>query len=100
MNAPVEVDLPHSLGQAEARRRIEGGFGKLAGFIPGGAVTAHQWTGDVLDFTVEGLGQRVAARLDVQAANIHATFDLPPFLALFAEKIRATLAKEGPKLLK
>ena len=32
MTAPVEVDLPHKLGQAEARRRIERGFGKTPVF--------------------------------------------------------------------
>lgn len=99
MSVPVEIDLPHKLGKAEARRRIEGGFGKLADFIPGGAVTAHRWEGDVLHFTVEGMGQRVGATLDVAETNVHAVFDLPPLMALFADKIRAKLAKEGPKLL-
>ena len=45
------------------------------------------------------MGQRVSARLDVQPANVHATFLLPAFLALFADKIRAKLEREGPKLL-
>jgi Putative polyhydroxyalkanoic acid system protein (PHA_gran_rgn) len=99
MSVPIEVDLPHKLGRAEAKRRIGEGFGKLADFVPGGAVTAHHWTGDTLDFTVEGLGQRVSAKLDVQDANVHAMFDLPPFMALFADKIRAKLQREGPRLL-
>ena len=99
MSVPVEVDLPHKLGREEARRRIAGGFGKLADFVPGGSITQHHWTGDTLDFVVEGMGQRVAAKLDVTDANVHATFDLPQFMALFAEKIRAKLQKDGPKLL-
>ena len=32
-------------------------------------------------------------------AKVRAEIDLPPFLALFADKIRAKLAKEAPKLL-
>ncbi|MGJ3628069.1 hypothetical protein AB5I41_15815 [Sphingomonas sp. MMS24-JH45] len=56
MSQPIEVDLPHKkLGRDAARTRIEGGFGKLAGYIPGGSVTEHRWTGDRLDFTVEGM---------------------------------------------
>ena len=45
------------------------------------------------------MGQRVAAKLDVRAERVIATVDLPPFLALFADRIRAKLAKEAPKLL-
>ena len=99
MSQPIEIDLPHQLGKDAARTRIEGGFGKLAGYIPGGSVTQHQWTGDRLDFTVEGMGQCVAVTLDVTATNVHATFVLPAFLQMFAEPIRAKLKKEAPKLL-
>lgn len=99
MTAPIEVDIPHQLGTAAAKERIGSSFGKLADFIPGGAVTEHRWEGDSLLFTVEGMGQRVAARLDVAAANVHASFELPAFLAMFSDKIRAKLQKEAPKLL-
>lgn len=99
MTAPIEVDIPHQLGTAAAKERIGSSFGKLADFIPGGAVTEHRWEGDSLFFTVEGMGQRVAARLDVTAANVHASFELPAFLAMFSDKICAKLQKEAPKLL-
>lgn len=100
MSQPIEVDLPHSLGREGARARISGGMGKLADFIPGGAVTEQRWEGDTLIFTVEGMGQRVGSRLTVHDAHVHAVFDLPPMLAMFAGKIRDKLAKDGPKLLK
>ncbi|WP_375401942.1 polyhydroxyalkanoic acid system family protein [uncultured Sphingomonas sp.] len=99
MTAPVEVDLPHKLGQAEARRRIERGFGKLAGWIPGGQVSRHAWEGDTLVFTVEAMGQRVAARLDVEETLVHARLELPAMLAMFAGQIQAALKANGPKLL-
>jgi Putative polyhydroxyalkanoic acid system protein (PHA_gran_rgn) len=99
MTAPIEVDIPHQLGVAAAKERIGSSFGKLADFIPGGAVSEHRWDKDTLHFTVEGLGQRVAARLDVFEAKVHATFELPAFLAMFSDKIRAKLQKEAPKLL-
>jgi hypothetical protein len=98
--APIELDLPHQLGRAAARARIESGIGKLASFVPGGTVSEHHWDGDTLSFAVEAMGQRVASRLTVFEDKVHATFDLPPFLALFADQIRAKLEKEGPKLLK
>ena len=99
MSAPIEVDIPHQLGTAAAKQRIGSSFGKLADFIPGGAITEHRWEGDSLTFTVEGLGQRVGARLDVSDSNVHATFDLPAFLAMFSDKIREKLQREAPKLL-
>lgn len=99
MTQPIEVDLPHKLGKAAAKQRIEGGFGKIAGYVPGGSVTAHRWEGDTLFFTVEGMGQRVGVKLDVGETNVHALFELPAFLSLFAEQIRAKLVKDGPKLL-
>lgn len=99
MSQPIEVDLPHQLGKDAAKRKIEGGFGKIADFVPGGHVTEHRWAGDTLNFVVEGMGQRVAVQLDVADSNVHAKFELPAFLSLFSEQIRARLQKDGPKLL-
>ncbi len=50
-------------------------------------------------FTVQAMGQSIASRLEVHDAHVHAVIDLPPFLSLFAERIRAKLSKDGPKLL-
>ncbi|WP_375397934.1 polyhydroxyalkanoic acid system family protein [uncultured Sphingomonas sp.] len=99
MSEPITVDIPHKLGLAEARRRIDAGIGQLAGWFPGGAAVDHHWQGDIMAFTVAALGQRVAGRLDVRDERVIATVDLPPFLALFADRIRAKLAKEAPRLL-
>ena len=99
MTEPIVVEIPHQLGMAGARARVEGGIGKLAGMFPGGAAVDHRWEGDTMHFTVAAMGQRVASRLTVAEASVRAEVDLPPFLALFADKIRAKLAKEAPKLL-
>ncbi|GAA0734448.1 polyhydroxyalkanoic acid system family protein [Sphingomonas japonica] len=100
MTQPVEIDIPHKLGRDAARDRIGGGIGKLAGMFPGGAAVDHRWEGDTMHFTVAAMGQRVACRLDVADTNVHAAIDLPPFLGLFAAKIREKLAKVGPTLLR
>jgi hypothetical protein len=99
MSDPVVVDIPHKLGREAARARLDKGIGKLADMFPGGAIVDHRWDGDTMDFTLTAMGQRVASRLDVRDDHVHASIDLPPFLALFADKIRAKLAKDGPKLL-
>ena len=33
MTAPIEIDIPHKLGTAQAKTRIAGSFGKLADFV-------------------------------------------------------------------
>lgn len=100
MAEPISVDIPHKLGREAARARIAGGIGKFAEMIPGSAMTEHRWEGDALFFTLKAMGQTVSSRLDVADDHVRATIDLPPFLALFADKIRERLAKDGPKLLR
>lgn len=99
MAEPISVDIPHKLGHDAARARLDGGIGKLADMFPGGAVVDHRWEGDVMHFTVTAMGQRVASTLQPFDDRVHAVIDLPPFLSLFADKIRERLRKDGPKLL-
>lgn len=99
MNQPISIDIPHKLGAEAAKARLAGNFNKLTSYVPGSTVTEHKWEGDTLSFVLEALGQRVATRMDVTDANVHAVFDLPPMLAMFAGKVRDQLAKGGQKLL-
>lgn len=99
MTQPISIDIPHKLGREGAKARLAGGFGKLTGYVPGSTVTEHQWDGDTFSFVLEAMGQRVATRMDVTDANVHAVFDLPPMLAMFAGKVRDQLARGGQKLL-
>jgi nitric oxide reductase large subunit len=99
MPEPVIVDIPHKLGKEGARARLASGVGKIGSMIPGGGAVQERWDGDSLHFTLTAMGQTVASRLDLHEAHVHAEVDLPPFLALFANKIREKLQKEAPKLL-
>lgn len=99
MSDPIELDIPHKLGKAGVRARLEGGIGRLTDHIPGGAVVGHRWEGDSLHFTVQAMGQTIASRVDTYESKVHAVVDLPPFMALFAQQIRAALQKEAPRLL-
>ncbi|CAN5234417.1 hypothetical protein BH10PSE15_BH10PSE15_09380 [soil metagenome] len=93
------MDIPHKHLRAEVRARLEAGVEKVTATLPGSSVTEHRWDGDSLHLTIVAMGQRVASRVDLLDDRVHAVIDLPPFMALFPEKIRAKLAKEGPKLL-
>jgi len=107
MARPVTVSIPHTLGKAEARKRIEQGFGHLrqqlasgVGGMVGKMVTfKEQWAGDQLQFEGSGLGQRMTGRLDVRENAVDIQIDLPDMLAAIADRITATLKTEGQKLL-
>ncbi len=100
MSAPLRMDLPHQLGKAGARARVDAKIGKLASHIPGGADVTHRWEGDTMHFTVAAMGQQVASRLTVFDDRLHAEIDLPGLLSLFAGPIKAAVEREGPKLLR
>jgi hypothetical protein len=103
MGRPVTVNIPHTLGKDEARRRIESGFGNLRQQMTGGlgGLLAFQerWEGDRLQFEGGGLGQKITGRLDVLADSVRIELDLPEMLAMIADRIAGTLKKEGQKLL-
>ncbi|MDB5692122.1 MAG: hypothetical protein JWO81_1185 [Alphaproteobacteria bacterium] len=99
MSNKIAVDLPHSLGAAEAQRRIAANIGRLESHIPGGATVRSQWTGGRLDLKVGAMGQDMDARIDVREAVVHVEVDLPPMLSFFAKPIAALLQREGGVLL-
>ena len=99
-NTPISVDLPHSLGTEEAKRRIDGGIHKLTDFLPGGGAEVRSaWTGDQLGLQVMALGQEVNARLDVQDRYVRVELLLPPASAFFGDAVAAALRKRGADML-
>jgi len=99
-NTPISVDLPHKLGAEEAKRRIDGGIGKLKDFVPGEAVEVRSaWSGDQLGLQVNAMGQEVNARLDVQDRFVRVELLLPPALAFFGDAIAGALRKRGADML-
>ncbi len=100
MADPITLDIPHKLGKAAVRERLDSGIGKIGSIIPGGGQVQHAWDGDTMNFTVSALGQTMACKATVFEDKVHAEVDLPPMFALFAGKIREALGQELPKLLK
>lgn len=100
MSRPVCINIPHELGAAEARRRIDEGVDKLVAQAGGGmARISKSWEGERLNFVAEGLGQRITGRLDVAEKEVRMEIDLPNFLAMIANKITGRVRKEGQILL-
>lgn len=100
MTQPIQVDLPHSLGKDEARRRIANNIHKLREHIPGGgAHVESSWAGDQLNLDIHALGQAVQAAIDVEETKVRVRVTLPGMLAMFAAPIQAMLQKKGGVLL-
>lgn len=100
MANPITLDIPHQLGKAGVRARLDGGIGRLGEKIPGGATVEHRWDGDTLHFTVQAMGQSVNSAATVFERHVHAVVDLPGLLAMLAGPIKAAIEREAPKLLK
>jgi hypothetical protein len=100
MNKPISVDLPHSLGIEEAKRRMQGGIGKLKDHIPGGAAEVRSsWEGDRMQLLVQAMGQEVDARIDVQDRLVRVEVLLPPMLGFFGKQIEGLLKSKGGQML-
>lgn len=99
MSQPIEVDLPHTLGKDEARRRIANNVHKLQEHIPGGAQVNSGWSGDKLNLDIAAMGQQVAATIDVEDDKVKLRVLLPPMLGMFSGMIQAALRRKGDVLL-
>jgi putative polyhydroxyalkanoate system protein len=100
MTTPLRISIPHQLGRAEARRRIETGFSKLASQLPGGATVCNQhWEGDRLAFNISALAQTVSGSVEVLDSNVTIDVELPGLLGQIAGAFKDKLRKAGQLLL-
>jgi hypothetical protein len=100
MTTPITVRIPHQIGRAEARRRIESGFARMIHSLPGGTgECSERWEGDRLVFSVGALAQTVAGVIDVDDAAVTMEIQLPGVLGLLASGLKDRLQKAGQLLL-
>ena len=99
MASPIVVDLPHKLGAAEAKSRIQNGIGGLAAHLPGAAQVEQGWSGDRMDLKVTAMGQVVSAGIDVRETIVRVEVMLPGILSFFGQQVEAMLRRHGTELL-
>jgi hypothetical protein len=98
--APITITIPHQLGRAEARRRIQSGFSNMLHQLPGSAGTGTEhWEGDRLTFSVSAMGQPISGSMDVLDAAVTLQVVLPGVLGLIAGGLRDRLQKAAQLLL-
>ncbi|MEJ8853238.1 polyhydroxyalkanoic acid system family protein [Variovorax robiniae] len=100
MASPIVISIPHQLGRAEARRRIEGGLAKIFGLLPGSSgVSSERWDGDRLIFSVAALGQTVSGVIEVLDATVTIEVELPAVLRFIASGLKDRLQRSAQLLL-
>ncbi len=101
MAKPLIITLPHSLGAAEAKRRIAGGIETLKQQYAAQLSRADiAWQGDRAELTVGALGQSIHARVDVGEDQLRIEVDLPWLLQKLARPLETFLARRGEETLK
>jgi len=104
MPQPMKTTVPHNLGKAEARRRLETGFAtierQLSGSLLGAVSFQNHWAGDQLSIEGRGLGQKIAGRLIVEENCVQIEIDLPEMLAALADQLRKKISMQTQLLLK
>ena len=100
MATPISISIPHQLGRAEARRRIEAGFTKMIKQLPGiGGACSESWQGDRLTFSVAAMGQAVAGVVHVLDATVTMEIEMTGVLGMIASRLKGRLQKAGQLLL-
>ncbi|BAI70726.1 hypothetical protein AZL_000880 [Azospirillum sp. B510] len=100
MPKPLTLSIPHSLGRAEARRRLVDGMGEARARLSAlSASVEESWTGDRLEFRVVALAQTIAGHIDVLDDSVEMEVRLPWALALLADRIRSKVTRQGTLML-
>jgi hypothetical protein len=100
MTKPLIVSIPHSLGKAEAKRRLETGVAHLKQQFSGQIASVEQeWAEDRMTFRVGAMGQTVSGHLEVLADAVRVELQLPWILAVVAEKAKSFIQKQGTLML-
>ncbi|MGW8207357.1 MAG: polyhydroxyalkanoic acid system family protein [Hyphomicrobiaceae bacterium] len=100
MPQPVVVTIPHRLGKAEAKRRLQSGFHNVrSNFGESFMMLKDSWAGDHLDFQASLLGQSTTGSVDVAENHVRLEVQLPWVLALLANKAKVLVEKQGRLML-
>jgi hypothetical protein len=101
MAQPVTLTIPHQLGRAEAKRRIDDGMAQFVQQVGGAAQNVRQaWTtDDRLDFAAQVMGQTITGAIHVLDNAARVEVVLPGLLGLMSGKIKGKLQQQGQILL-
>lgn len=96
----MSMHIPHSLGQEEARQRIQGMISTLKDQY-GSQITdlSEQWDGDTGTFSLKAMGFSLKGTLQVTGNEVKVDGDLPWAAKPFQGTIEATIRERAERLL-
>jgi len=96
----LKFEIPHKLGRAEAKRRIENGLPALEKHIPGGGTVTASWTAeDRLALQISAMGQAVGVAIEVEDALVRGEIEVPLMLSMMSSAIRDFVEKSSRIML-
>ncbi|KFC63625.1 DNA polymerase IV [Bosea sp. LC85] len=101
MAKPVSITVSHDLGREAARERLRSGIDRIRdklGMVKMQLVE-ESWDGNTVQFGVAALGYTVRGKLEVEETLVRIEVMLPWVLAVFAEKLKLGVEKQGQVLL-
>lgn len=99
MSRPLVVSIPHSLGKAEAVRRLKSGFERTTLAGPMLSIEQQRWSESGMTFSARALGQTVPGTLDVGDDVVRLSVELPWMLQTFAAALQTALVGRARLLL-
>ena len=100
VNESVAITIAHTLGKAEAVRRLKDGLARGSNHLgPILVIEQETWEGDTLRFQLRALGQAASGRIDVMENAMRVEVSLPWLLAKAAKRLLPILRRETTQLL-
>ena len=99
MSEPLVVTVPHSLGQAEALRRLKSGFGRVTANIPFLSFDEQSWTDDRMTFRAHAMGQHISGTVDVGESDVRLEVVLPWILQRLAGAVKNAFKESAQRVL-
>lgn len=94
------VSVPHELGQAAARQRVEGFLDKVRRDLPAFVNEVDgAWKEDQMEFRLKASGMNISGTLVVAETAAEVSGNLPLAAVLFRGQIERTIKEELAKLL-
>jgi hypothetical protein len=92
MPKSISITLPHTLGAAEAKRRVEEQINRVcAAYVDKIGHSRVSWTGDEAKFDVSALGQASSGTIAVFPDSLRIDVQLPWVLAALSGKVEGFL---------
>ena len=97
----MDVEIPHTLGREEVRRRLRDNSHKIGDNIPGGLADVQtNWpTEDRMTMSISAMGQLLTGHVDVEDDKVIFHMVLPPALGFLQPMVDAAIRDQGQKLL-